>query len=106
MFGSPATPCRFAPWQEHGTAVSRRTHAAGAALRLIGGRGTLTTKNPVMTVESYWPYATTLFDVGRHRVDFIRCQGAERLERHRTVAEGNVIDRALQVVSYTRFPVA
>ena len=35
---------------------------AGAALRLIGGRGTLTTKNPVMTVESYWPYATTLFD--------------------------------------------
>jgi len=28
---------------------------------LIGGRGTLTTK-PLKTVESYWPYATTLFD--------------------------------------------
>jgi cytochrome c len=28
---------------------------------LIGGRGTLT-KDPVKTVESYWPYATTLFD--------------------------------------------
>jgi cytochrome c len=28
---------------------------------LIGGRGTLT-KVPVKTVESYWPYATTLFD--------------------------------------------
>ncbi len=28
---------------------------------LIGGRGTLAGK-PVKTVESYWPYATTLFD--------------------------------------------
>ncbi len=30
--------------------------------RLIGGRGTLATQAPVKTVESYWPYATTLFD--------------------------------------------
>src|SRR5262249_3006595 len=28
---------------------------SGAALRLIGGRGTLATKNPVLTVDSYWP---------------------------------------------------
>ena len=38
----------------------------GLADRLIGGRGTLAngdpTKAPVKTVESYWPYATTLFD--------------------------------------------
>jgi cytochrome c len=38
----------------------------GIGDRLIGGRGTLvndeTTKAPVKTVESYWPYATTLFD--------------------------------------------
>ena len=27
----------------------------------LSGRGTLTTKDPVMTVESDWPYATTLF---------------------------------------------
>ncbi|MGC1794277.1 MAG: c-type cytochrome, partial [Pseudolabrys sp.] len=26
--------------------------------RLIGGRGSLATKMPVKTVESYWPYAT------------------------------------------------
>jgi cytochrome c len=32
-----------------------------AAPALIGGRGTLTMK-PLKTVESYWPYATTLFD--------------------------------------------
>jgi cytochrome c len=30
--------------------------------RLIGGRGTLGTTRPVFTVESYWPYATTLWD--------------------------------------------
>jgi hypothetical protein len=30
--------------------------------KLIGGRGSLTSEAPVKTVESYWPYATTLFD--------------------------------------------
>ena len=30
--------------------------------RLVGGRGTLGTPNPVLTVESYWPYAITLWD--------------------------------------------
>lgn len=38
----------------------------GLGDRLIGGRQTLVnsdpTKAPVKTVESYWPYATTLFD--------------------------------------------
>ncbi|HTP94718.1 MAG TPA: cytochrome c [Burkholderiales bacterium] len=43
---------------------------AGAQLRLIGGRGTLTTPKPVMTVESYWPYATTLFDYIRRAMPF------------------------------------
>ena len=38
---------------------------SGAALRLIGGRATLASANPVVTVESYWPYATTLFDFTR-----------------------------------------
>jgi cytochrome c len=36
------------------------TKAIGAPA-LIGGRGTLSGK-PLKTVESYWPYATTLFD--------------------------------------------
>jgi cytochrome c len=30
--------------------------------KLIGGRGSLASGSPVKTVESYWPYATTLFD--------------------------------------------
>jgi hypothetical protein len=40
--------------------------SGGLGDRLIGGRGTLVNddpaKSPVKTVESYWPYATTLFD--------------------------------------------
>ena len=32
---------------------------------LAGGTGTLTSPNPVRTVGSYWPYATTLFDYTR-----------------------------------------
>lgn len=34
--------------------------------RLIGGRGSLASVEPIKTVESYWPYATTLYDyIGR-----------------------------------------
>lgn len=34
----------------------------GPAPRLAGGQGTLAGKAPVLTVGSYWPYATTLYD--------------------------------------------
>jgi len=33
--------------------------------RLTGGMGTIGSYNPVKTVASYWPYATTLFDYVR-----------------------------------------
>jgi len=42
--------------------------------RLIGGRGTLVnndpTKAPVKTIESYWPYATTIFDYVKRAMPF------------------------------------
>jgi S-disulfanyl-L-cysteine oxidoreductase SoxD len=38
--------------------------------RLLGGRDTLATKTPVKTVESYWPYATTLFDYVKRSMPF------------------------------------
>jgi S-disulfanyl-L-cysteine oxidoreductase SoxD len=38
--------------------------------RLIGGRGSLATSSPVKTVESYWPYATTLFDYVKRAMPF------------------------------------
>jgi cytochrome c len=38
--------------------------------RLVGGHGSLTTKAPVKTVGSYWPYATTLFDYIRRAMPY------------------------------------
>ena len=38
--------------------------------KLLGGRGTLASKTPVKTVESYWPYATTLFDYIKRTMPF------------------------------------
>lgn len=38
--------------------------------RLLGGRNTLATKAPIRTVESYWPYATTLFDYVKRAMPF------------------------------------
>lgn len=38
--------------------------------RLAGGRGSLATKAPIKTVESYWPYATTLFDYVKRSMPF------------------------------------
>lgn len=42
----------------------------GIGDRLIGGRGTLDTDKPVKTVESYWPYATTIFDYVKRAMPF------------------------------------
>jgi cytochrome c len=47
---------------EHGT--------EGPMDRLVGGKGTLDTNEPVMTVGSYWPYATTLYDYIRRAMPF------------------------------------
>jgi cytochrome c len=38
--------------------------------KLIGGRGTLASASPIKTVESYWPYATTLFDYVKRAMPF------------------------------------
>ena len=38
--------------------------------KLIGGRGTLASATPIKTVESYWPYATTLFDYVKRAMPF------------------------------------
>ena len=38
---------------------------------LIGGRGTLNTDRPLKTVESYWPYASTLFDFIRRAMPMV-----------------------------------
>jgi cytochrome c len=44
--------------------------AVGGFDRLVGGQGTLAKPNPVVTVGSFWPYATTLFDYVRRAMPF------------------------------------
>lgn len=72
---------------------------AGAQLRLIGGRGTLTSKNPVMTVESYWPYATTLFDYIRRAMPFAAPGSLNPDDIYAVsayiLAEAKIIDKAM-----------
>lgn len=38
--------------------------------RLVGGHGSLTTRTPVRTIGSYWPYATTVFDYVRRAMPY------------------------------------
>jgi S-disulfanyl-L-cysteine oxidoreductase SoxD len=82
-----------------------RDMPAGAALRLIGGRGTLTTKDPVMTVESYWPYATTLFDYIRRAMPFTSPGSLSADEVYAVsayiLAEANIIDKATVLDAHT-----
>lgn len=39
---------------------------------LVGGQGTLGSKNPVRTVGSYWPYATTVWDYIHRKMPYPR----------------------------------
>ena len=87
-FGEPATPEQIAGWDieiapdgtglppgsgtvQEGEALFARLGAGchgakgegtDAAPALVGGFGTLDTDQPLKTVGSYWPYATTLYD--------------------------------------------
>jgi len=52
----------------HGETMEGVKEMGGAAL--IGGRGSLASEAPKKTVESYWPFATTLFDYIRRAMPF------------------------------------
>jgi mono/diheme cytochrome c family protein len=42
--------------------------------QLVGGQGTLVSANPVRTIGSYWPYATTVFDYVRRAMPYTQSQ--------------------------------
>ena len=52
----------------HGENLQGVEGTGGAAL--VGGRGTLDSGNPKKTIESFWPYATTVFDYVRRAMPF------------------------------------
>jgi S-disulfanyl-L-cysteine oxidoreductase SoxD len=54
--------------------------------RLVGGIGTLATPNPIKTVASYWPYATTLFDYIRRAMPIVAPQSLQNDEVYAVVA--------------------
>lgn len=94
--GTPATAEQIAGWDIDvrpdgaGLPPGRGTAAEGEALymkrcaschgefgeargrypALMGGRGTLASEDPVKTVGSYWPYATTVFDYIRRAMPY------------------------------------
>ena len=52
----------------HGTDLAGIKETGGAAL--IGGRGSIGTPETKKTVESFWPYASTLFDYVKRAMPF------------------------------------
>jgi cytochrome c len=54
----------------HGEKLQGNMAPGIGADRLVGGRGSLASENPIKTTESYWPYATTLFDYIRRAMPY------------------------------------
>ncbi|MGE4561366.1 MAG: cytochrome c [Rhodospirillales bacterium] len=80
----------------HGADMAKPVKGTGAA-PLRGGRDTLTSGKPKKTVESYWPYATTLFDYTKRAMPFFEPGSMTDNEVYAVVAyilaEGNVISK-------------
>ena len=74
---------------------------AGLGEALVGGRGTLVNndpkKAPVKTVESYWPYATSVFDYVKRAMPFNAPGSLSNDEVYQVVAyvlgQGNIISK-------------
>jgi cytochrome c len=54
--------------------------------RLVGGIGTLNSPNPIKTVGSYWPYATTVFDYIRRAMPITNPQSLSNDEAYAVTA--------------------
>lgn len=78
----------------HGADLKGIKETGGAAL--VGGRDSLASGSAVKTVESYWPYATTVFDYVRRAMPFNAPGSLSDDEVYEVVAyilaKGNIID--------------
>ena len=59
-----------AVYQQFCAACHGRNAEGDEAAALVGGRDSLTSERPRKTVESYWPYATTLWDYVRRSMPY------------------------------------
>lgn len=112
MFSYPASgrglPAGSGNWEQGKKVYEQRCLAchgdklqgmAGLGEALVGGRGTLVNndpkKGPVKTVESYWPYATTVFDYVKRAMPFNAPGSLSDNEVYQVVAyvlgQGNII---------------
>lgn len=80
----------------HGIDMSKPTKGTGAAA-LRGGRGSLASGKPNKTVESYWPYASTVFDYVKRAMPFHAPGSLNDNQVYSIVAyilaEGNIISK-------------
>jgi S-disulfanyl-L-cysteine oxidoreductase SoxD len=87
-----------------GACHGENLQGSSQAPALVGGSGTLTSLHPKMTVGSYWPFATTIFDYIRRAMprfqegslknDEVYSLTAFILYRNEIIKEGDVIDAA------------
>jgi cytochrome c len=92
LFASKCSPC-------HGPSAE----GSQLAPRLVGGEGTISTLQPVRTIGSYWPFATTVWDYinramprnqeGSLRPDEVYSLTAFILYRNGIIQESDVIDQ-------------
>jgi mono/diheme cytochrome c family protein len=79
----------------HGPDLGGVSGTGGAAL--IGGRGSLASGSPKKTVESYWPYASTVFDFVKRAMPFDAPGSLSNDEIYAVtafvLAEGGIIDK-------------
>ncbi len=77
--------------------IRNRNLPQGGGPALIGGRGTLNTPHPVTTVESYWPYASTLYDYIERAMPYTAPSSLKPDEVYSLVAfilgEGRIVDK-------------
>lgn len=74
---------------------------------LVGGHGTLATQNPLKTIGSFWPYATTLFDYIHRAMPFDAPQSLTADEIYAVIAwllHKNGIISAEGVIDAKRLP--
>jgi cytochrome c len=62
------------------------TGKEGPMDRLVGGAGTLGSQQPVKTIGSYWPYATTIYDYVHRAMPFPAPQSLSPREVYSVVA--------------------